>query len=116
MNVVSLVALVVLTVLVNIAHGAQIRIKAARPDLVSVELIGEIQPADAEALKRLIDPRISSANKLRWIYLNSVGGDVATAMKIGRYLRALEFDTIVEDNARCLSSCVFIFASGLNKR
>lgn len=115
MNVVSLVALVVLTVLVNIVHGAQIRIQAARPDLVAVELIGEIQPSDAEALKRLIDSRISSTNKFRWIYLNSVGGDVATAMKIGRYLRALEFDTNVEESARCLSSCVFIFAAGLNK-
>lgn len=106
---------IALALLVNPAHSAEIRLKGANSGAVYVEFIGEIQPSDAEALKRLIEPYISRANAFRVIYLNSQGGDVATAMKIGRYLRRLEFDTTVRDNARCLSSCVFILASGLSK-
>lgn len=115
MNIFYAVIPVALTLLVSTAHSAQIRLKSATADLVAVEFLGEIQPSDADSLKRLIETRISSANKFRWIYLNSHGGDVATAMKIGRYLRTLEFDTTVDASARCLSSCVLIFAAGLNK-
>lgn len=115
MKIFCIVIVFVFALLVNTAHSAQIRLKGVNPDVVAVEFIGEIQPSDADALKRLIEPRISGANKFRWIYLNSQGGDLATAMKIGRYLRRLEFDTMVGTNANCISSCVFILASGLTK-
>lgn len=97
----------------NTTHAAQIQLKGNNPNLVAVEFSGEIQPADFDALRRLIEPRLSATNSFRWVYLNSNGGDVATAMKIGRYIRTLEFDTSIDTNARCLSSCVFIFAAGL---
>ena len=96
-------------------HAAQIRLKGDDPNLVSVEFYGEIQPADFDALRRLIEPRLAPNNSFRWFFLNSNGGDVATAMKIGRYIRMLEFDTSINSNARCLSSCVLIFAAGLNR-
>ena len=96
-------------------HAAQIQLKGDDPNLVAVEFSGEIRPADFDALRRLIEPRLSATNSFRWFYLNSNGGDVATAMKIGRYIRTLEFDTSITTNARCLSSCVFIFAAGLEK-
>jgi ATP-dependent protease ClpP protease subunit len=41
-----------------------------------------------------------------WVYLNSVGGDVAAAMKIGRIIRNNEAALIeTQDNAKCFSSC-----------
>lgn len=102
--------------LVHTAHAAQMRLKGLDPNSFPyVEFNGEIQPSDYETLRRLIEPYLSPSNSFRVIDLNSRGGDVATAMKIGRYLRRLEFDTSVGNNARCLSSCVFILASGLNK-
>lgn len=106
---------IALATLVNTVHSAEIRLKGANSGAVYVEFFGEIQYSDADALKRLIEPYISRANSFRVIDLNSRGGDLATAMKIGRYLRRLEFDTSVGKNARCLSSCVFILASGLGK-
>ena len=106
---------IALVLLVNTAHSAQIRLKGENNNVVSVEFIGEIQSSDADALKRLIEPYLSSTNVFRTINLNSQGGDVATAMKIGRYLRRLEFDTRVNANALCLSSCVFILASGRDR-
>lgn len=107
--------LVLILLFAKTTHAAQIQLKGNDPNLVAVEFFGEIQPTDFDALRRLIEPRLSLNNSFRWFYLNSNGGDVATAMKIGRYIRALEFDTSIAPNARCLSSCVFIFAAGLQK-
>ena len=98
------------------AHCAQLRLSPGNSmDAVLVELVGEIEPGDGPALKRLIAPYISGTNRLRIISLNSDGGDVTTALQIGRVLRELEFDTIVSDRSRCLSSCVFLLAAGLDK-
>ena len=107
--------LVLILLFAKTTHAAQIQLKGNDPNLVAVEFFGEIQPTDFDALRRLIEPRLSFNNSFRWFYLNSNGGDVATAMKIGRYIRALEFDTSIAPNARCLSSCVFIFAARLQK-
>jgi len=98
------------------ASAAQIRILGIRSDdALMVDFVGEIQPRDSATLKRFLEAHISNVNRLRIIVLNSDGGDVTAAMQIGRYLRSLEFDTAVFEGARCLSSCVFILASGLSK-
>lgn len=104
-----------LALLANTAQSAEIRLKGVDRNVVAVEFTGAIQPSDFDLLRRMIEPRLAINNTFRWFFLNSPGGDVATAMKIGRYIRWLEFDTIVNSNARCLSSCVFILASGLSK-
>lgn len=96
-------------------HAAQIEINVRATKSIILKFNGEIQSGDFDALRQLIEPRLSVTNDFRWIELNSNGGDVATAMKIGRYIRRFEFDTTVQSNARCLSSCVFIFAAGLNR-
>ncbi len=69
---------IALALLVNPAHSAEIQLKGANSGAVYVEFIGEIQPSDADALKRLSEPYISPANAFRVIDLNSQGGDVAT--------------------------------------
>ena len=104
-----------LALLLTNAYSAEIRLKGVDQSIVAVEFTGEIQASDFDALRRLIEPRLATNNSFRWIFLNSPGGDVATAMKIGRYIRRLEFDTNVNESSRCLSSCVFILAAGLDK-
>jgi hypothetical protein len=107
---------ILLALLVTSAYSAEMRLKGVEKTLiVYVEFVGEILPSDPEALIRLIEPYISAKNNFRWIYINSQGGDVDAAMKIGRYLRKLEFDVIVSADAQCLSSCVFLLASGVTK-
>ena len=107
--------LALMLLFVKTTHAAQIQLSGNDPNLVAVEFSGEIKPADFDALRRLIEPRLSTNNSFRWFLLNSNGGDGATAMKIGRYIRTLDFDTSVASNAHCLSSCVFIFAAGNNR-
>jgi hypothetical protein len=48
-----------------------------------------------------------------WVELNSVGGDVAAAMKIGRILRDMEAHTTTA--GECLSSCALIFIAGVSR-
>lgn len=115
MKVICMTTVFALALLVTNVHSAEMRLKGVVPNLVAVELTGEIQPSDFDILRRLIEPRLATNNEARWVFLNSPGGDLATAMKIGRYLRLREFDTNVNANASCLSSCVFILASGLVK-
>ena len=47
--------------------------------------------------------------------LNSQGGNLAEAMKIGYIVREYESETFVSYKSECLSSCVFILAAGVNR-
>lgn len=48
--------------------------------------------------------------------LNSIGGDVEEAIKIGRILRKNEILTVtVPPDGECLSSCVFILSAGIRR-
>lgn len=121
-------------------------ISAISPARVVLE--GEIKTGDYDKLRNLIDPNSPVkvgvggvggdlyGDTYREIYLASPGGNVAEAMKIGRLLRALRWETIVpaaftnpnikpekifEDNQlknpksnyMCASACFFIFVAGL---
>jgi hypothetical protein len=117
--VAKLVALIFWVFLVpyflNNAVAAEARITTNGGKVLFVELSGEIQPSDFLIVRNLIDPELGAATDLRTVMLSSPGGDLATAMRIGRYLRFLEFDTVIIKGGRCLSSCVFILASGLSR-
>lgn len=100
-------------------YAAQFKINFVNEQSISVEMSGGIEKGDFDKLKGVIEPNISVNTSFRLLALNSDGGDVLTAMRIGRYIRQYDFDTHVgaKDNnrAHCLSSCVFIFAAGLNR-
>jgi hypothetical protein len=51
----------------------------------------------------------------RALRLNTTGGDLNEAMRIGRWARGLKMAVIVQDASVCLSSCVYILAAGLQK-
>ncbi len=55
----------------------------------------------------------TSSSLLFTVRLDSAGGDVATALKVGRYLRDLEATVVIPPWAHCASSCVFILAGGV---
>jgi len=112
----AILAVSLCALLTGPAHSAQLRLSPGNgKDAVMVDLVGEMEPSDGPALKRLIEPYISGANMMRSISLNSDGGDLMAALQIGRLLRGLEFDTIIYDRSRCLSSCVFLLAAGTVK-
>jgi hypothetical protein len=49
------------------------------------------------------------------IVLDSLGGSVSAAMRIGRLIRNTGGRTVVGSNATCASACVLVFAAGLSR-
>jgi hypothetical protein len=72
-----------------------------------ISLSGEITKGD---LEKWIIPTFKN-EKNKTIELNSTGGDVEEAMKIGRYFKQNEFKVNVSKT--CYSSCVFLLAGGV---
>ena len=74
-----------------------------------ISLSGVINKGD---LEKWIIPTFKNVER-KIITLNSTGGDVEEAMKIGRYFKANEFT--VNMGETCYSSCVFLLAGGVNR-
>jgi hypothetical protein len=53
--------------------------------------------------------------ELLWlrVHINSVGGSVSEALKIGRFLRSHNASVGLWKGDQCLSSCVFILMAGV---
>lgn len=49
------------------------------------------------------------------VSLNSTGGDLDAAMEIGRIIRRNNGDAIVEDGAKCYSSCALIYIAAVDR-
>jgi hypothetical protein len=77
---------------------------------------GEIVPGDYERLLSKIsadENRYLSQNKL---ILASDGGDVTEALKIGKLIKSLYSEVIVEPlTGRCVSACFFIYAAAAER-
>lgn len=89
-------------------------------DHAHVQIYGRISDADAKALPALIS-RVKQRTALRsadnqgrvQAFLNSPGGEILAAMRIGELLRTN--DAIVWINGECSSACVFVFAGGVQR-
>lgn len=79
----------------------------------AAQLSGEIAPRDVETLAGA--QALAEAANVRMLLLNSPGGDVESALRIGRMVRTLGITVIVPPGAECLSACVFILAAGADR-
>ena len=77
-------------------------------------LEGDIVQGDVAALIAATESAPESAMKI--LVVNSEGGDLKTAMLIGRFVRTMRFDVVVPELAECYSACVFVLAAGIDKR
>jgi len=88
----------------------------ARENRVAIITIsGEIGPSDRrdfETFATMAKER-SKIDIPYQVRLESKGGDVSTAIEIGRIVRRDGGNTTVQKDAQCLSSCVFILAGGV---
>ncbi len=76
-----------------------------QPDALA--LIGGVDAGGADRIiKELADAAPSK------LYLNSPGGSVDDALRLGRYLRSAGIETVVAKGDVCLSACPYIFAGG----
>jgi hypothetical protein len=66
--------------------------------LIYVNMWGEIEAGDDEKFKSLILPYLRSGHLVFQVNIFSLGGNVATAMKLGDQIRLLQTRTVTADN------------------
>ena len=82
--------------------------------ICSLWVDGRIGPDDVAQFKLSLE-KFGGKQNLS-LFLNSEGGDIATAIEIGRLVRRWQTsDVVVSLNSKCFSACVFVLAGGLNR-
>ena len=92
------------------AYAANFRIYKSDQETLIISMRGEIRPNDPVKLKRIISSNRNAGQKI--IYLNSEGGFVGPALKLGLIVRAYDLTTAIASNARCYSACSMVFVAG----
>lgn len=81
----------------------------------NVIITGQIEIGIVDALANKISGYSSTRKHFApcIIYLDSRGGNVAEAIRLGRYIRDHQLWTIVARDSECLSACVFALSGGV---
>jgi hypothetical protein len=74
----------------------------------------DIAPGDYEALLKGIKANPGKYAK-KIVMLDSIGGSVSEAIRMGRLLRETGFDALVPSTGVCQGSCVYLLAAGHGK-
>lgn len=81
-------------------------------------LIGAIAPGDDRRFAQVLAEAEAHNNGwdgARQLFLESPGGDVATAMSIGRIVRRGKFMTHIAANRACASACILVLVGGVQR-
>lgn len=78
------------------------------------EIYGQISERDHRTVVKIANNLVGTMHP-PFFRLNSRGGDVESAIAIGRQLRRMRAYTLTWDAAPCHSSCVFILAGGVRR-
>lgn len=78
------------------------------------EIAGIVTDADQRQVSNIAD-RVAGSRRTALFYLNSEGGDVEASIAIGQQLRRIRATAVMWDEARCLSSCVFILVGATQR-
>lgn len=109
------------TLLVTVAFALTISPAVASADVSGVctptcvfFLNGRIGPGDVGLFKQSPE-KVEGKGNLQ-LFLDSEGGDLTTAIEIGRLVRRWPDSLVIVDlNSKCFSACVFVLAGGLNR-
>lgn len=91
----------------NIIFAADISTFAPSPN-TTCYMKGAIGKNDVAKLRRTI-------SMCSTLMIDSPGGDLGTAMQIGRMIRENEMGVTVPEGGQCASACVFIYVSGVTR-
>lgn len=83
--------------------------------MLVVILSEEIQPGDFDAMRSRV-AAIHGPFSQKIIALNTIGGSVSEAMRIGEFVREEAFDAVIPQSGECQSSCIYILAAGIDKK
>ena|GEM_PF-1153420 len=120
MRVMRFVFFLMLIAIAPQSVSADTKLIGKGPAGISIDITGTIRRGDYtfinnEVKKYLLKREKIGIDPVITIFLNTPGGDVATAINIGKYLRSMNAWATVDDNASCLSSCVFILAGATTR-
>ncbi|WP_271411980.1 hypothetical protein [Pseudomonas sp. Q1-7] len=107
-----------LAILCSAAASAKVEIqpvqhgKAGR--ILAVQISEDIAPGDYEALMRGLLANPGKFDR-KLALLDSIGGSVTEAIRLGRLLRETGFDVMVPTDGVCQGSCVYLLAAGRRK-
>jgi hypothetical protein len=83
--------------------------------ILAVSISEDIAPGDYEALLKGITGNPGKyAQKI--VLLDSIGGSIAEAIKMGRLLHETGFDAVVPATSICQGTCVYLLAAGHAKK
>lgn len=97
---------------------ARVEVEAVQHPTIGRMLVAkvseEIAPGDYDALmKGVLGNPGNFARKV--LMLDSIGGSVPEAIRMGRLVRETGFDTLVPSTGLCQGTCVYLLAAGRNK-
>lgn len=84
-------------------------------DSATIHIRGLLNKGDAAIFERCAQRIFSKGKIYTGVILNSKGGMVSEAMRIGRELRKRKLSAWVTDEKECLSACVFILAGATER-
>lgn len=82
-----------------------------QPGIPIIYMSGEIKSGDRAKLVALLRSDVQSTQSITDIWLNSPGGDLNEAIKIGAVVEQLGYTAIVPAGATCASACFFVWVS-----
>jgi len=107
----SILALLAGAVLATSAH-ADIVVEERSEGFYAVKIINTITESDYDSLVEMV---MSKPDGRFGYVLDSRGGDVGTALKIGRFLRKRKATVFVIRDQICYSACIFVLAGATSR-
>ena len=83
----------------------------AHDGLLAAKISEEIVPGDYETLLKGLRSHPGKFTR-KIVLLDSIGGSVPEAMRMGRLLRETGFEALVPSNGLCQGSCIYLLAAG----
>lgn len=90
--------------------GCQAPIRCARP---SWSLSGTFTTVEQWEEVKAHALRMSGQKPPKEVVLDSIGGNVQTALMVADYILSVGSDTIVQDVGSCVSACVYVLSAGI---
>jgi hypothetical protein len=117
-NSLSRTTLLFAGLLCSIAAVAKVEVQPVQPTtagrILAVSISEDIAPGDYEVLLKGITANPGKyAQKI--VLLDSIGGSLAEAIKMGRLLHEAGFDAVVPATSICQGTCVYLLAAGHTK-
>lgn len=101
----------ILLFLQGLLHAAEI-VPGNIGKVPTITIQGEIRSGDYNKLRAAF---IKSYPLSPLIYLDSPGGDISEAIKIGKLIRFVQATVFVKKNKTCASACFFIYLGGASR-